>query len=75
VSAYFGDSWRDERAARFAVESFADAALEDGAHERLLAEAMILQGWMLITGATESEARQVITSAMLAVKRHITITH
>jgi len=51
------------------VHNWADLARLSGIEERQLAEAMILQGWMLMTGATEGEARQAITLILAAKLR------
>jgi hypothetical protein len=63
------DAWREVQVARHTVHNLADAARQSGVQELLLAEAMILHGWMLITGATEGQARQVVTSLLAAKLR------
>jgi hypothetical protein len=66
VSIEVRNAWREAQVARHTVHNLADAARQSGVQDRLLAEAMILHGWMIITGATEGEARQIITSLLTA---------
>ena len=69
MNAKLLDAWRDAQVARQTVCNLADLARQSGVQDRLLAEAMILHGWMLMTDSTEAEARQAITS-LLAAKLH-----
>ena len=41
-------------------------ARQCGVEDQPLAEAMILKGWMLITGATEHEAQEAIRQTLSA---------
>jgi len=63
------DRWREVQVARHTVHNLADVARQSGVEDQLLAEAMILQGWMLITGSTEAEAREAIRSILAAKLR------
>jgi hypothetical protein len=51
------------------VRDLAQSVEKRGAPRRLLAVTMIVQGWMLLTGASEPEARQVITKLAKAQLR------
>ena len=52
------------------------AAHQGGVPDDLLAEAMIVEGWMLLTGSTEAEARQEIATILngqLAALRNVDV--
>jgi hypothetical protein len=51
------------------VWNFANVMEKRGASRRLLAVTMIVQGWMLLTGASEPEARRAIATLAKAQLR------
>jgi hypothetical protein len=63
------DELRQYQLARGTVHNLAEAARQNGVRDQLLAEAMILKGWMLITGATEREAQEAIRQTLSAKLR------
>ena len=60
---------RQNDLARGTVHNLTEAARKCGVADEPLAEAMILRGWMLITGATEREAQEAIRQTLSAKLR------
>jgi hypothetical protein len=58
------DKRREQQAARLAVSRLIEAARHKGIPNHLLGETMVIEGWMLLTDATEAEARKAITTVL-----------